>query len=161
MTRQKELQGQVTRRTTRDLSPFGEMDHLFDRLFEGGFLRPFEWRRPELTGWRHLDERLPRVDVIDRDEEVLVRAEVPGLKKEELEVTISDDLVTIRGETREEREEKGEVYRSEIRRGAFTRTVRLPTEVKAEGAKAHFEDGLLEVTLPKAREASRHTVTIE
>ena len=60
MAKAKELKGQVVPRTTRDLSPFEEMDHMFDRLFEGGFLRPFDWRWPELTGWRHLEERLPR-----------------------------------------------------------------------------------------------------
>lgn len=161
MTKQKETTGQVVPRTTRALSPFEELDHLFDRLVEGGLLRPFDWRLPEFTGWRHFEERLPRVDVIDREEAVLVRAEIPGMHKEDLDVTIANDLLTIRGETREEKEEKGEIYRSEIRHGSFTRSVRLPDEVKAEGAKAHFENGLLEITLPKTKEALRQKVTID
>jgi len=161
MTTQKEMTGQVVPRTSRDLSPFEELDHLFDRLFEGGFLRPFDWRGPEMAGRRYFEGRLPRIDVIDREQEVVVRAEIPGMRKEDVEVAIANDLLTIKGKTHEEQEEKGEIYRSEIRQGSFTRSVRLPSEVKGDGAKAHFENGLLEITLPKAQEALHYRVTVD
>ena len=160
MTKTKEMKGQVVPRTTRDLSPFEEMDTLFERLFEGGHLTPFDWRWPGLASFRHMEERMPRVDVVDRDDEVVVRAEVPGLRREDLEVNLSQDLLTIKGETKEEKEEKGEFYRSEIRRGRFMRTLRLPAEVRGEEAKAHFADGVLEITIPKAERAARHSVKI-
>jgi len=159
--RNREKKGQVVPRVTRDLSPFEEMDSLFDRLFEGGFLRPFDWRWPDLAGLRRFEERLPRVDVIDRDDEVVVRAEIPGVHKDELDVSLSDSHLTIKGETHEEKEEKGEFYHSEIRHGSFTRTVRLPETVQDDKAKARFEDGLLEITIPKAEKAKRHSVEID
>jgi HSP20 family protein len=160
MTKLTKQEGQVVPRTTRDLTPFEEMDRLFDHMLEGGFMRPFDWRWPDLAGFRRLEERMPRVDVIDREAEVLVRAEIPGIEKDQLELTLSDDLLTIKGETREEKEEKGEFYRSEIHRGSFTRTVRLPDMVVGDKARARFENGLLEITIPKAEKAVRHTVKI-
>lgn len=160
MNKMKEREDQVVPRTTRDLSPLDEMDSLFDRLTDGGILRPFDWRWPDLAGFRRLEERIPHVDVIDREGEVLVRAEIPGTRKDDIEVTLTHDLLSIKGETREEKEEKGEFFRSEIRRGSFVRTVRLPEEVLGDKAKAHFEDGMLEVTIPKAEKAARHTVKI-
>jgi HSP20 family protein len=161
MAKTKETKGQIVPRTTRELSPFEEMDRMFDRLFEGGGLRPFDWRWPELMGLRRLEERMPRIDVIDRDDEVVVRAEIPGLRKEDLEVTLSHDLLTIKGETREEKEERGEFYRSEIRHGSFTRSVRLPEAVDGEAAKAHFEHGILEITIPKLEGATRRAIPVE
>ena len=116
---------------------------------------------PEFTGLRRLEERLPRVNVIDREDEVMVRAEIPGVHKDELDVSLSDNYLTIKGETREEKEEKGEFYRSEIHHGSFTRTVRLPETVRGEKAKARFEDGLLEITIPKTEKAKRHSVKID
>lgn len=161
MTKSREKRGQVVPRVKPDLSPFNEMDSLFDRLFEGGFLRPFDWRWPELTGFHRLEERLPRVDMIDREEEVVVRAEIPGVHKDELDVSLSDEYLTIKSETHEEKDEKGEFFRSEIRHGSFTRTVRLPDAVEGEKAKARFEDGLLEITIPKAERAKRHNIEID
>lgn len=150
-------------RPMRALSPFEEMDRLFESVLPRGWMRPFhmEWPR-----WGELaapfEGRMPKVDVIDRDEEVVVRAEVPGVEKEDLDVSVSDNAVTIKGQTkREEKEEKGDYYRCEISRGAFTRTVMLPGAVDADKAKAQFKDGVLELTLPKVEEAKRRTVRID
>ena len=161
MAKTRERKGQVVPRVTRELTPFDEMDRLFDRLFEGGFLRPFDWRLPEWPGFRRFEERMPRVDLIDREEEVLVRAELPGVPKEALDVSLSDEYLTIKGETHEEKEEKGEFYHSEIRHGSFARTVRLPETVEGGKAKAHFEDGVLEITIPKVEETRRRTIEID
>jgi HSP20 family protein len=160
MTKLVEQEGRVVPRKTRDLSPFDEMDRVFDDLAEGGFLRPFDWRWPDLAGFRRLEERMPRIDVVDRETEVLVRAEIPGMRKEDVEVTLSGDLLTIKGETRTEKEEKGAFYRAEIRRGSFSRSLQLPEAVIGDKAVAHFADGLLEITIPKAEKSVRHTIRI-
>jgi HSP20 family protein len=144
----------------RALSPFEEMERMFEGFFPRGWMRPwrFEW-----PAWPELAEaRLPSVDVIDRDDEVLVRAELPGVDKKDLDVSMTEDTVTIKGTTqREEKEEKGDYYRHEIARGAFARTVTLPAEVDGTRAKAAFKDGVLELVLPKREKAKRHSIKVE
>ena len=106
--------------------------------------------------------RMPKVDVIDRDDEVIVRAEVPGVKKKDLDVSITESSVTTKGETsHESKEEKGDFVRSERSRGAFTRTVSLPSTVNAEKAKAKFKDGILKILMPKIEKTRRRTVNID
>ena len=147
----------------RVLSPFDEMDRWFEQSFPRGWMRRFRRAWPswdELAA--PLEARMPNVDVIDRDEEVVVRAEVPGVGKDDLEVSVSDNTVTIKGETKhEEKEEKGDYYRSDISRGAFTRTVMLPGAVDADKASARFKDGVPELTLPKVEPARRRTIRID
>ena len=147
----------------RALSPFEEMDRWFENVFPSGWMRPFHREWPawgELTP--HLETRLPRIDVIDRDAEVVVRAEIPGINKDDLDVSVTDDTVTIKGEIKhEEKEEKGDYYRHEISRGAFARTIALPHTVNPEGAQAGFKDGVLELTLPKVEKAKRRTIRID
>ena len=147
----------------RALGPVEDLERRFDNFFRRSFMRPSQWDWPswsELTA--PLEEKLPRVDVIDREEEIVVRAEVPGVDKDNLEVTLSDNTMTLKGSTRhEEKEEKGNYYRCEISQGSFARTVALPAEVDGAKAKARFQDGLLEVTLPKVTPAQRHTIKVE
>lgn len=158
----KSKEGQITR-ASRALSPFDEMDRLFENFLGRAALRPF---RSEWPSWGELaaplEGRVPKVDVIDRDDQIVVRAEVPGIKREDLDVSVSDNTVTIKGETRhEEKEEKGDFYRHEISRGAFARTVALPHTVSTEDVKARFKDGVLELTLPKVEKAKRRNITID
>jgi HSP20 family molecular chaperone IbpA len=95
-------------------------------------------------------------------DEVLVKAEIPGVTKDDLEVSVDESTVTIKGQTsHEEKEEKGDYYRSEIRRGAFSRTIALPREVDASKAKATFKDGILELSLPKVAKSKRVAVKVE
>ncbi|MCU0840571.1 MAG: Hsp20/alpha crystallin family protein [Thiobacillaceae bacterium] len=146
---------------SRWASPFEEMERLMDEYFPRGWLRRWEWpAMPEVA--RRMELRLPKVDVIDRHDEVVVKAEVPGVDKKDLDVSVSGNTVTIKGETRhEEKEEKGDYHRCEISRGSFSRTVALPAEVDASQAKASFRDGVLELVLPKKAEARRQAVRIE
>lgn len=152
---------------SRALSPFEEMDRMFDNFFgrrwPRSWMRPFQWEQmemPELpAAYRGAG---PKVDVVDQEKEIMVRAEVPGVNREDLEVSVTDNAVTLRGCTRhEEKEEKGEYFRSEIARGEFTRTVALPSEVEGDKAKAKLQDGVLTLTLPKVAKASRKTVKID
>jgi len=153
--------GRLAQRETRDLTPFEEMDRLFHQFFSDRFMRPFDVRWPEWTQMHGIDQHMPRVDVIDREDEVLVKVEIPGMEKDAIDVSISDDVVTIKGETREETEEKGEIYRSEIHRGSFARRVRMPCTVKGEEAKANFNNGVLEITVPKAKQVKKVSVPID
>jgi len=135
---------------------FGNLERMFEDFFGRRWMRPAGWERAfaELP-------TLPHVDVIDRDNELVVRAEVPGYKKDDLEISVADGLLTIKGETRaEEKEEKGDYYRCEISRGAFSRSIGLPAAVDDTKAKASVKDGMLELTLPKLEKSKRHTIAI-
>ena len=115
--------------------------------------------------WNFLGERLepmtPHVDLVEHDEEILVRAEIPGVEKQDLKLDLSGDLLTIRGERRkEEKSEEGEVYREEIAHGTFSRTIRLPQDVDFEKTVAEFKDGMLEARLPKIHKTERRRIEI-
>lgn len=143
----------------RALSPFEEMDHWMNQLSRGLF-HPDRWDWP--TTLPHLRTGMPKVDVVERDNEVLIRAEVPGVKKEDLEVSMTDNTVTVKGCTsHEEKEEKGDYYRHEISKGSFSRTVTLPGDVDNDKAKTNFKDGVLEVTVPKVEKAKRKTIKVD
>lgn len=147
------------------LRRFDEMDRMFDRMFEEffprGWLRPFHFGRgwwPEVA----YEGREPRIDVIDHEDHVLVRAEIPGVEKQDVDVSLTEDTVTIKAHSgHEEKEEEEHYYRHEITRGAFARTLPLPCHVKGEKAKAHFKDGVLELTLPKVEKSKRQSVKVE
>lgn len=157
----KEIQKTVV---ARPLLPFEEMERAMDRIFRDfpgrGWMRPWSVEWP---AWPEMPElRMPKVDVIDRDEDILVRAELPGVEKKDIEISTSDTGVTIKATTRrEEKEEKGDYYRCEISRGSFARTVALPAEVESAKAKASMKDGVLELTLPKVEKSKRRTIAVE
>ena len=148
---------------TRALSPFEEMDRLFDSFFSAGGLRPLRWDWP---GWprveAELNERMPKIDVLDRDDEIVVRAELPGVDKDNLDISLSEDTLTIKATTRHESsEDEGDYHRREISTGSFARSIALPAAVDGDKAKASLKDGLLELTLPKAAPARRHSIKVE
>ncbi len=146
----------------RALSPFEEMDRMFDQFLRRGWMRPWRFEWPSFPELAMPELRIPKVDVVDRESEVVVRAEVPGVEKKDLDISIGEASVTIKGETRrEEKEEKGEYYRCEISRGAFSRTVALPADVDGTKAKASFKEGMLELTIPKLEKAKRHSVKVD
>ncbi len=119
---------------------FDEMDRLFDTMLRS---------RWPLT--REDFDFGPAVDVYEKDDEVIVEAELPGVKREDLEVSAADDSITIRGETKHEEETKEEgYYRKEIRRGSFYRTVPLPAPIDEDKVTAKLEDGVLTIRAPKA-----------
>lgn len=127
--------------------------HEMDRWFEDFWHRR---RWPTLFGperWAHfpmLRMETPSVDVYEKDNQIVVTAEIPGMSKKDVEVDLTDSTLTIRGTKKKEEEIKDKgYYHSERSYGAFARTISLPAEVKAEGAKASFKEGVLEVRLPK------------
>lgn len=104
----------------------------------------------------------PPVDMYETDTEVVIRAALPHIDPKSLDVTVTQDTVTIRAETRSEQDEKGRTYyRRELRYGTFTRILELPAEVKGEGAKAAYKDGVLEVRVPKSERAKPTSVKVQ
>jgi HSP20 family protein len=106
--------------------------------------------------------RLPRVDLVDRDEEFLVRAELPGVSKDNLEVSLQENTVLLRAASQsEETEERGQYFRRETSRGEFQRVIRLPGPVVGEQARANFRDCILELVLPKQPGTRRRSIPVE
>ena len=140
-------------RPSRDLVNIREeMNRLFDNFFSG---MP-ERRRGLLEG-----EWAPSVDVAETDDEVVVTVELPGVKQDDVDITIADDVLTLKGEKSEEKEIKKENYhRVERSYGSFQRSISLPTGVQADEAKAVFKDGVLHVNIPKAEEAKPKQIKI-
>lgn len=124
-----------------------------DRLFDDAFTRPLS-----LAGnWS-----VPAVDMYQTDNEVVVKAALPGIKADEVQINITGEVLTLKGEVKQFEETKEKAYHiREQRWGAFERSIILPTDVVADKAKADFENGILTITLPKAEEVKPKTITIK
>lgn len=129
--------------------PFRELMSLreaMDRLFEESFIRPGRLLGP-------LAEPTVALDMYQTDKEIVVKTAVPGVKPEELDISIAGDTLTIRGESKqEEKIERQNYFCQERRYGSFSRSVTLPAPVEAEKAEAKFEHGILTLTIPKAEQ---------
>jgi len=146
----------------KSLSPFDEMDRLFDHFMKRNWLKPFSMDWPESMEAISSTIRAPQVDILQNDKEITVRAELPGVEKKDVDISLTEDSITIKSEKKSEtKEEHGEYYRCEISQGVFSRTLPLPAEVDSENANATFKDGLLEIKIPKAREAKRRKVEVK
>jgi HSP20 family protein len=118
---------------------------------------PFGWKWPMGIDF----ERSFRVDILDHEKELIVRAELPGVDKDDVEVTISGNRLMIEAEREfEEEESKETFYRHELGYGELMRTIALPVEVDVEHIDAELKDGILTVVLPKIQAAARHTVKV-
>ena len=128
--------------------PFADLRGTMDRLFDDGFSRP--WRLVPSTNGDGYDATFP-VEVSETDSDIEVRASLPGVKPEEVDITVANDVLTIKAEHRDTSEEKKrDYYRREIRYGAFQRSMTLPVSVDSDKAEAKFENGELNLKLPKA-----------
>lgn len=146
----------------REIDVLDEMDRMFGSLLHQGWLRPFHEIWPSRGGLEEpFGAGVPRVDLIDREDEILVRAEVPGVDKKDLEVELTGRHLKVKGERNtEQKTEEGEFVRCEIARGTFSRTIELPEGLDVEQTKAEFKDGILEIHLPKTHKAERRTVEV-
>jgi len=138
--------------------PFGEigsfrreMDRLRDRLFgERPFVRDFT------------EEWVPSVDISETEDKILMKAELPGLEAKDVDVSISGDILTFKGEKKKEEEEKDEHHHYVERySGSFERSFRLPVNVQTDKVEAVFDKGVLKVTLPKVEEARKKEIEIK
>lgn len=144
------------------LTQFEEMERMFDKYFSKGWMHPFHFDWPSFSGVKPFEGKTPSVDVIDRDDDIIVKAELPGVDKKDLDISVTENTVTIKGTTsHEEKEEKGDYYRCEMSRGSYSRTLSLPADVDEKKSKAKFKNGVLELTLPKLKKSKRHTVKVD
>ena len=139
--------------------PFRDMVTLreaMDRLFEESFVQPRDENQAPTEG------RSLAVDVFEKEDALIVKALVPGVESEDLDITITGDVLNIKGEVKEEEETKEEhLHRREIRYGAFCRSLRLPIDVDVNKADATFKNGILTLTLPKPEEKKKKSVTVK
>ena len=139
--------------------PFRElmgMRQAMDRLLEGGFTRPLRAIAP-FGEWAQ-----PSLDVYQTPKEVIVKASLPGIKPEDVEVNITDDTLTIKGETKAEKKVDEEDYLCrECHYGSFFRSVTLPRSLKTDNVKADFEDGVLKLTIPREEEVKPRKIEVK
>jgi len=124
-------------------SPWGEIDRVFEEDF---------WRTSAFS---------PAMDVYQDKDNVMVETVLPGVDPDKVEISVENDVLTLSGTSEEKREVKNEdYYRKEIRQGSFSRSVILPMTVKSDQAEAHYDKGILKITLPKAEEAKPKKITV-
>ena len=128
-----------------------------DHLFNDAFTRPFSMMRDGGANWSS-----PAIDMYQTDNEVVVKAAVPGFKADEVQINVTGDVLTIKGELKQEEEKKDKSWQiREQRWGAFERSITLPTGVVSDRAKAEFENGILTIALPKSETAKPRTITVK
>jgi HSP20 family protein len=156
----KESKAVTPRRSIMDL---GRWERDMDRMMEDFFGRrtrpwwPERWFRGD-----ELERRVPLVDVFEDKDEIVVKAEIPGMDKDNIEVNLTDHTLTIKGEKKKEEEIKEEnYYRAERSYGSFIRTVELPAEVHTDKVKANFKNGVLEVRMPKTEAAKAKEIKVK
>jgi HSP20 family protein len=147
----------------RPMNSFEEMERRLESYFPTSWINPFHMEWPfqgKLAA--PFGGKPPHVDVIDRKKDILVKAALPGVDKKDIDVSVEKNSVTIKGTTSHElKEEKEDYYHSEISSGSYCRTLVLPEEVDEDKVKAKFKDGILELTLPKAKIEKKKTRPIK
>jgi HSP20 family protein len=140
-----------------------EMDRVFDDFFGRGRLTPRFGRSGLRSPWRSQSEEwAPNIEVFHRNNELVVRADLPGLTKDDIKVDVTEDRITLQGERKREHEEEREgIYRSERSYGSFYREIPLPEGTITDQAKANFKDGVLEITMPAPSEQVRRGRRLE
>lgn len=138
-------------------SEFMTLRDAMDRLFDDAFTRPFSQTRNGGSTWSSLP-----IDMYQTNDDVVVRAVVPGFRPDQVQINVTGDVLTIRGEAQQEQENKDRAWHiREHRFGSFERSVALPARVVSDQATAEFENGVLTITLPKAEEVKPKTITIK
>jgi len=139
--------------------PFAEIASLrtaMDRMFDD--VRPFR----AFAGNGGTEQGFFPVDLLETGDEIVVKASLPGVKPEDIDISVTGQVLTLKGESKDEKEEKAEnYYRRERRHGTFVRQFSLPSEVDSDKASATFEHGVLRLTLPKADAAKPKTIKVE
>ena len=143
----------------RHLAPSGDFDRMrreMDRVWDSFFERRPRLRAEEEGEW------LPALDMTETANELVMKAEMPGLEPKDIDISLSDGMLTIKGEKKQEREEKEENYHLiERSYGAFARSIQLPAEVDSEKITASYKNGVLRIVLPKSEEAKKKEFKIK
>lgn len=142
--------------------PFSEMERFLDRFSRRFSMNPWRLDWPDMWVNTFSSLELPKVDIVDFETEIVLKAELPGVNKKDLDISVNEDSVTIKASTRQEQKtEKTDYYLSETSQGVFSRTVGLPASVEGRKAKATLKDGILEIKLPKMKSSARHTINVD
>jgi HSP20 family protein len=139
-----------------------DIETVFQRMLDDPWFRPFA--RPWRELWRPNGFVLeaPAVDMFEEKEDLVVKAEIPGLAKEDIDVSVTGNMLTIKGQKKKDAEIKEkDYYRCERTFGSFARTFELPVEVKSNDVKASFKNGVLEIRLPKNAKSQKNSVHIK
>ncbi|NIO16996.1 MAG: Hsp20 family protein [Deltaproteobacteria bacterium] len=145
----------------KESSPREEMERWFEDTMSKTFplFGPSWWPRRAVF---EAEEIKPSVDIFEQGDDVVLKTELPGMTKDDISVTLKDDLITISGQKkREEKVDRENYYRVEVSYGSFSRTFRLPVEVQGEKVKAKFKDGILEIRIPKTEEEKKKGIKID
>ncbi len=137
------------------IDEMGTLGRSMERLFDD-FFTPRPDRKPAMLEWE------PAVEMFETDQDVVVRAALPNIDPKQVGITVTNDAITLRGESKHEEEHTGRNYsRREFRYGSFSRTLAFPTEVKSAEAKATYKDGVLEVKIPKSERVTPRAVKVQ
>ncbi len=144
------------------LSSLRDLEHKVEHMFQSMWHKPLKQDSFQgLSAYSPFD-KLPRIDVIDRDKEVYVEAELPGFDKEDLDISIANNTLVIKAQSsHEEKEEKGDYLKQEISRSEICRSLLLPADVEDENVKTSFKKGVLKLTIPKQKKSQRKKIEVQ
>jgi HSP20 family protein len=144
------------------LTAVRDLEHKVESMFQHLWREPFHQESvPDLFSYDSLSS-MPKMDVIDRDKELLVKAELPGIDKKDLDISITNNQLVIKAKScHEEKEEKGDYLKQEISTNEIYRSVPLPADVDDSKVKTSFKNGVLELTIPKQEESHRKKIAVE
>ena len=144
------------------LDAFTNLEHKIENMFNHLWHNPFHHEKEGRVSFPESFNDIPKMDVIDRDKEIIVKAELPGIEKEDIDISITHDRLLIKAQTRhEDKEESGDFVKQEIRCSEIYRSVQLPGEVDDSKVKTSFKNGLLKLTLPKQEGSHRRRIKVE
>jgi HSP20 family protein len=154
----KESKELVKKETNGPMVAFQDME----KWFEDAFRRPLAFFGHPVMRFSEAEEIVPTVDILESNGDIVVKAELPGVKKEDIDVTLTEDTITISGEKKKEEEvKKKDYYRYESSYGSFCRTFSLPAEVQSGKAKTKMKDGVLEIRIPKTEAEKKKEVKVK
>jgi HSP20 family protein len=144
------------------LSAFRDIENRIENMFHNMWSNPFHHEKlPDTFSFSSLS-KMPKIDVVDRDKEIFVKAELPGFDKDDLDISIANNRLVIKAKNRkEEKEEKGDYLKQEIRQSEVYRSVFLPDDVDDEKIKTSYKNGVLEMTIPKQEKSQRKQIKVE
>ena len=144
------------------LAALKDLENKVESMFHNVWRNPFHHEKfPEPFSFSSLN-KMPKIDVVDRDKEVFVKAELPGFDKDDLDISIANNRLIIKAKTyKEEKEEKGDYLKQEISKSEVYRSIILSDEVEDENIKTFFKNGVLELTIPKQKKSQRKQIKVE
>ena len=144
------------------LTAFKDLENRVESMFHNMWSNPFHHEKlPDAFSFSSLS-KMPNIDVVDRDKEIIIKAELPGFDKDDLDISIANNQLVIKAKAcKEEKEEKGDYLKQEIRKREVYRSILLPAEVEDEKIKTSYKHGMLKLTIPKQEKSQRKQIKVE